>query len=150
MTSTVRQKKIIGSTDIIDLPELGLFDIPCKVDTGAQTSSLHCSSVRLIEKDDVVYVCFRLYTSKFGIKSKKEFRFAEFKEKKIRSSNGALDFRYSIRTRVIIMGRKYKTDFTLSFRDKMKFPILLGKKLLKNRFIVDVSLNNISYEQKTN
>jgi hypothetical protein len=140
---------LIGSTDKIDLPNFELNDIPCKIDTGAFTSSIHCTQVRLIEKDEQTLLAFKLYDKRFGIKNKKEYRFAEFKERKVRSSNGELDYRYSIKIPVIIFGRKISTEFTLSYREKMKYPILLGKRFLRKRFIVDVSKDNLSFNNKT-
>ncbi len=139
---------VIGSTDVIDLPELDLENIPCKIDTGAYTSSLHCAEVKFIEKGDDTLISFKLYDPKFGIHNKKTYRFKDFKEKRVRSSNGEVDFRYTISTEVILFGQKIKTVFTLSYREKMKYPILLGKRLLKNRFIVDVSKDNLNLKQK--
>lgn len=146
--ATKRTKIVIGKTDRLSLPEFELEDIPCKTDTGAYTSSLHCSKVHLLEKDDKTYLCFRLYDPKFGIKSRKEYRFQNFKEKRVRSSNGEVEERYSITTPVVIFGKKFETEFTLSFREKMRFPILLGRKFLNKRFIVDVSKTDLSYLQK--
>ena len=146
--SPKREKQIIGSTDKIDLPGFELEDIPCKIDTGAQTSTLHCSNVHLLEKDGEEYLCFKLYDKKFGIHNRKEYRIKEFKVRNVRSSNGILEERYAIKSTVVIFGRKIKTEFTLSFRETMKFPILLGKRLLKGRFLVDVSLNDLNHAQK--
>jgi hypothetical protein len=148
MHKTTKQKILIGATDRIDLPAFALEDIPCKIDTGAFTSSIHCSQVRIVEKNDESYLSFRLYDKRFGISNKKEFRYKEYSERKVRSSNGALDYRYSIKTDVVIFGKKIKTEFTLSYREKMKFPILLGKRFLKNRFLVDVSKNDLSHNLK--
>lgn len=146
--STKQQKQIIGSTDKIDLPGFELEDIPCKIDTGARTSTLHCSNVHLLVEDDVEYLCFKLYDKKFGIHNRQEYRIKDFKVRNVRSSNGILDERYVIKSTVVIYGKKIKTEFTLSFRETMKFPILLGKRLLKGRFLVDVSLNDLNYKQK--
>lgn len=143
-----RKKKLIGSTDKIDLPELDLENVACKIDTGAATSTMHCRDLHLLEKDGEEFLCFKLYEPQFHIFTQKEYRFKVFKERKVRSSNGYLDLRYSIKTPVVIMGRKINTEFTLSFRDSMRFPILLGKRFLKNRFIVDVSLDDVNHQQK--
>lgn len=35
-------KKIIGRTDLIDFPELDLWNIGAKIDSGAYTSAIHC------------------------------------------------------------------------------------------------------------
>lgn len=143
-----KKKKIIGSTDRIDLPEFNLENVACKIDTGAATSTLHCRDVHLLEKDGTEYLCFRLYEPRFKIYNRKEYRFTDFRVRRVRSSNGILDERYSIKTTLILYQRKIKTEFTLSFRDKMKFPVLLGKRFLRNRFLVDVSLNNLNYNEK--
>ncbi len=148
MNKPKSEKIIVGSTDRISLPEFELTDIPCKIDTGAYTSSLHCSQVKILEKNDETFLVFKLYDKRFGLQNRKEFRFKEFKERKVRSSNGELDYRYSINTEVCIFNKKIKTEFTLSYREKMKFPILLGKRFLKNRFLVDVSKDELSFNRK--
>lgn len=148
MAKKAVEKRFIGSTDHIDLPDLDLENIPCKIDTGAYTPTLHCSRIRLLEKDDETLLSVRFYDPKFGITNKKEYRFSEFRERKVRSSNGELDYRYSITTTVVIFNKRFKTEFTLSSREKMRFPILLGRRFLKNRFVVDVSRKDLSYQQK--
>ncbi|HBN02666.1 MAG TPA: clan AA aspartic protease, partial [Bacteroidetes bacterium] len=64
-----------------------------------------------------------------------------FKTKKVRSSNGIVTNRYQIKMDVEINGHSFRTTFNLSNRSKMRFPTLLGRKLLGNRFIVDVTKN---------
>ena len=49
--------------------------------------------------------------------------------------------RYQIKMDVQINGHSFRTTFNLSNRSKMRFPTLLGRKLLGNRFIVDVTKN---------
>lgn len=141
-------KKLIGSTDVIDLPEFGLENIECKIDTGAATSSLHCRDLQLRRENGEEVLHFRLYDPEFNILSKELYRFSEFKIRRVRSSNGQTEKRYTIKTPVEIMGRKIKTEFTLSFREKMRYPVLLGKRFLKNRFIVDVSLDHLNLKLK--
>lgn len=138
------KKLTIGYTDHLELPEFSVERIPCKIDTGAYTSTLHCSNVKVIEERGKSTLCFRLYDPKFGINTKKEFRFSEFKERKVRSSNGQVESRYSIITTAILFQTRYKIEFTLSFRDNMRFPILLGRRFLRKRFIVDVSKKDLS------
>lgn len=50
------KKTIIGYTDIINFPELNLFNIPCKIDTGALSSSLHCEEIIKLEKEGKEYL----------------------------------------------------------------------------------------------
>jgi hypothetical protein len=57
--------------------------------------------------------------------------------------------RYVIKTKVTLFGKTFKTEFSLADRQQMRYPVLLGRKLLRNRFIVDVSLENVSFSQKS-
>lgn len=144
----VSKKYTIGRVDCIDLPELGLSNIQCKVDTGADTSSIHCHRVQIKEKDGKEYLNFKLLDPKHPDYQKKDFQIYNFKERRVRSSNGQLQFRYVITIDVIIYGQTYKTEFTLTDRGKMKYPILLGRKLLNKNFVVDVSKVNLSLTMK--
>ncbi len=146
----MRKKQLItiGRIDNIDFPELGLTSIGCKIDTGAYTSSIHCHRVQLKEKDGKEFLTFKLLDPKHPDYQKKDYEIYDFKEKRVRSSNGQLQYRYLIKTSVIIFGKKYKTEFTLTDRGKMKYPILIGRKLLNKNFVVDVSKLNLSLKSK--
>jgi len=144
MAAKKLSKMIIGTTDVIHIPEADLRSIPCKIDTGADTSTIHCSRIRLRVIDGQDVLCFWLLDKKHKLYNGKELRTAEFVEKKIRSSFGDYEYRYQVKLSIEVLGRRFKTAFTLSNREHMRYPILLGKRFLKNRFIVDVSLKDLS------
>ena len=52
----MKGKKTIGRTEIIDLPELGLYNIHAKIDTGAETSVLHCEDMEVVKKAGHLYI----------------------------------------------------------------------------------------------
>lgn len=145
---TKKQLITIGRTDIIDLPELDLTNIECKIDTGADTSSIHCHRVQIKEKDGKEYLTFKLLDPKHPDYQKKDYEIYNFKERRVRSSNGQLQYRYVIKTTVILFNKKIKAEFTLTDRGKMKYPILIGRKLLNKNFVVDVSKLNLSFKSK--
>ena len=66
----------------------------------------------------------------------------------MRSSNGIVEKRYVISTNVFIFNKVFDTEFTLSNRIKMNYPILLGREFLQKGFLVDVRESNISFSQK--
>jgi hypothetical protein len=143
---TPKPKQIIGMTDLVDFPDLGLFDIQAKVDTGAFTSALHCKDVRLVKSGLKTKLSFWLI-DKTGLPARK-FRSDQFSQRMIRNSFGVAELRYVIQTRIVLFGRTIRAEFTLADRDQLKNPVLLGRKLLRNRFLVDVSQKNLSYEAK--
>ncbi len=139
---------IIGSRDKIDIPEFALFDLPCKIDTGAATSAIHCHHVKLLQVNGVETISFRLLDPSHDAYNHKEFRTSKFIEKKIKSSFGDIEYRYTINCQVTLFGRTFNADFTLADRENMRYPVLLGRRLLRKRFVVDVSKSNLSYKQK--
>lgn len=59
-----------------------------------------------------------------------------------------MEERYVITTDILIFNKRIKTEFSLSDRSTMKYPILLGRKLLAKRFVVDVAVTNLSFKNK--
>jgi len=142
------QLKVIGRRDRIDLPGLGYTDIKAKVDTGAYGSALHCSQIQVVENGGRTLLSFILLDPEHP-----EFRevvhYAEhFREKLVKSSSGEAELRYTITTDLVIFGKSIRTEFSLTDRSDMKFPILLGRKFLRKRFIVDVRFKDVSYKLK--
>ncbi|MFD1614585.1 ATP-dependent zinc protease family protein [Gelatiniphilus marinus] len=137
-------KKIIGRTDIVDFPKLGLHNIDVKIDTGAYTSAIHCSEI--IEEGESLRCIFNSEVHKnFG---KTEIVFNEFWRTNVKSSNGFKENRYKIKSEVIFFGKCYKINLTLSTREDMKFPVLIGRQFLKRKFLVDVDVENVSFNLK--
>jgi len=143
------KKRIIGRVDKIDLPNFDIENLECKIDTGADTSSIHCTNVRIVEKDGKEFLKFRVLDKKHPLFSKNSHTVDEFSEKRVKSSTGHSETRFAIKTTAIVFGKSYPITFTLSDREKMKYPVLLGKRFLKNKFIVDVSEKDLSYTAKT-
>ncbi len=128
----------IGRREIVDFPDLGLFGLIAKIDTGANTTALHCQHVRI--ENGVLF--FRLLDDSHPEYDDREHRFEKFEEKLIRSSFGQSELRYVVRTTIVIGKRKIKSIISLSDRANMRYPVLIGRRFLKNRFNVDVSLLN--------
>lgn len=140
------QKRIIGRTDKADFPKLGFQDIDVKIDTGAYTSSIHCHH---IEERDNKLVC-TFFDKKHPLYNGKELIFEEYDIAAVRSSNGEIQYRYEVQTLIKIYGKVYKISLTLTSREDMRFPVLLGRKFLTKKFIVDTDLTDVSYNLKTN
>lgn len=135
---TNKEKRIIGRREHVDFPELGLLHITAKIDTGAYSSAIYCHEVR--EENGVLI--FRLLHPSFANYNSIEHRFSEYGQKKIKNSFGEIETRYTIKTIVKIGRRRIKSVLSLTDRRDMRYPVLIGRKLLKNRFIIDVSLIN--------
>lgn len=131
-------KDIIGAIDKVDLPLLNLENIETRIDSGAKNSSLHCFS---IEKIDEKVVKFTVLNGKTFIKPISQI-------KEVKSSNGISQKRIFINTEVVIFGKTYISEVSLANRSKMSYPFLLGRDILIQNFIVDVSKENLSFDLK--
>ncbi|MDZ4839766.1 MAG: RimK/LysX family protein [Bacteroidota bacterium] len=132
-------KEIIGRREIISLPKLGIFNIESKVDTGAYTTALHTNKVHLHRKNNRLFATFNIDDSKYPIQSAIEITALVKKIKKVKNTSGIVEERIIIRTLISISGRKYKIDLSLADRTNMEYPILIGRKAIKGKFLVDVS-----------
>lgn len=132
--------KIIGRREKVDFPNLDLKGLVAKIDTGAYTSSLHCCKIREItRKNGTKYLFFiplDIQHSKYtGVK----FRTDNYKQKLVKSSNGKSELRFVILTQIKIGEEIFNTEITLTNRKDMKYPVLIGRKFIKYKFMVDVS-----------
>jgi hypothetical protein len=139
-------KKVIGRTDKADFPELGFNDIDVKIDTGAYTSSVHCTHIR--EEGEQLLCTF--FDPSHPNYDGRELIFKEYDITAVKSSNGEIQYRYEVQTKIFIFKKKYSISLTLSSREDMRFPVLLGRKFLTKKFIVDTELIDVSYKLKTN
>lgn len=133
-------KDVIGKTISVDLPRLGFMAIAAKIDTGAYYCSLHCHQIEIKEKEGREVLCFRLLDPSHPEYREKEICFKNFNKKIIKNSFGDTEERFIIRSTIKIKGRRIKTFITLTNRGSMKYPMLIGRRLLKNKFVVDVSV----------
>ncbi|MEQ9619707.1 MAG: RimK/LysX family protein [Deltaproteobacteria bacterium] len=141
-------KLVIGRREKVDFPTLKLCDMDAKVDTGAYTSAIHCDSVRAVRKDGRRYVRFRLLDPSHPAYDEKEIRKPLLARRRIKNSFGQTEFRYIIKTKISLFGQDHDIELSLSDRSKMEYPILLGRKFLHKKFVVDVSRFNLSKKKK--
>ncbi|MDY0232919.1 MAG: RimK/LysX family protein [Sulfurimonas sp.] len=133
--------KIIGRRELISILDLELFDLDAKIDTGADSNALHCDD---IEIDDKGFVHFTLQDAVHEAYHDKRIVMPLHSIKRVRSSNGKLQERASIKVSVEFFGKKYKTIISLADRADMKYPMLIGRKFLSGKFLVDVSKEYIA------
>lgn len=127
--------KIIGSIEYLQV-EGEDVKIPAKTDTGADSSAIWASDFRIEEDGRLSFVFFDRDSELYSGKR----HFAEdFRVSHVRSSNGTHQIRYQTALKITVCGETFETDFNLSDRSRGRFPVLIGRHALENRFLVDVS-----------
>lgn len=125
--------KIIGRREFVSFPLLNIEKVEAKIDTGAYTCAMHCNDIILKTINEKQILTFRLFNNSI-------YQVDEFTQKKIKNSFGEMEERYIIKTLIAIGRKKIKTTISLSDRENMRYPVLIGRRLLKGKFIVDVNL----------
>ena len=138
-----KTREIIGATTTVSVA--GYFSIPAKIDTGADSSAIWASKIFVDEEQNLNFCLFspasQFYDGKV-IKTK------TFKAVAVRSAHGDEQIRYRVILPLKIKSRTIRASFTLADRSKNDFPILIGRRTLKDKFIVDVSQTEIEMKKR--
>jgi hypothetical protein len=137
---------VLGRVEHVDFPVAGVFALPAKIDTGAYRSSIWATKIR--EEEGTLY--FTLLGPSSEHYSGKELRTRRFKIVEVENSFGHKQKRYSIFLKIHIGGQLLRSNFTLANRSTKTYSALIGRKLLKDRFVVDVSLGQPLSDEEVN
>lgn len=153
------EKRIMGWVENVYLPPSNT-KLKAKLDTGAKTSSIDARDIEPFEKNGEPWVRFKVvrngreaYVDKHGRHhpakpdidltfERKVARVARIKRHKRKSME-----RYVINLPLIIGGREYEPEFSLTNRRKFIYPVLLGRRFLKEIAIVDPSKTFLARER---
>lgn len=133
----VAEPEIVGWLEGAYLQPWGVR-VRAKLDTGAKTSSIHAEKIEAFEKNGVVWVRFLFpYGKREGYPKGFTIERPLVRQTRIKTDDGGTEPRYVIDLDVCISGKTLATEFTLSDRTHMNYPILLGRQSLSGRFVID-------------
>lgn len=139
--SAVREGKlIVGEVEKVFVDPPGVV-YQARIDTGAESASLDARDVQEFERDGERWVRFKMpLPDSEGLVDveRKVSRFVRI----LQSSAEEADRRPVIKLRIVIGNVERLVEFTLSDREHLEFPILIGRNVLKDSMIVDVSRAN--------
>lgn len=127
---------VIGKTEYVDLPDLGLKHVEMKVDTGAQTSTMHAFDINELERDGEKFVSFKINPYREN-KQIEQFEVKLFDKRKVKGTCGKAIMRPVIRSTIKLGDQVRVVEFTLSDRSKMQYRFLLGREALKDNVLVN-------------
>jgi hypothetical protein len=136
---------ILGRAEAVSFPELGMGDVPSRIDTGAKTSALWVSEIKE-EKDGSLSLY--LFDKESPYFTGKRVHFDTFKIVAVASSNGYVEERYKIRTVIVIGNRRIRASFTLADRSSQVYPVLIGRNVLAGKFMVNVKAGTPLLEEE--
>lgn len=139
MTKEENKKDIttIGRAEYADFPDINVAKTVAKIDTGADLSAIWASKTEV--KDGHLYAVFFGPASDSYTGEQRIFAPGEFSTTRVANSFGKVEVRYKVKLRIRMKQRLVLGTFTLADRSKKMYPILIGCRLLHNKFIVDVA-----------
>ena len=131
------KKLIIGREARVDIDGYAK-GVPAKIDTGADGSAIWASNIR-VNKDNELCFCLFDETSEFY--TGEEIRTKDFTVSDVKSASGHKKLKFCPYLTITISGVTLRTRFGLSDRSTHKYPILIGRRTLSEKFLVDVSVD---------
>ena len=127
------EKELIGGVEeIILVPSM--VTLPARIDTGAATTSLDARDVFVTE--NVAY--FKLPEKYGGV-----FLSLPVKEWKTIRTSASWQKRPVVEMEMCIGRRLIRCDVNLNDRSRMKYPLIIGRNVLKLGYLVDSSKSNL-------
>lgn len=130
------KRTVIGWREWVALPLFGVT-IKAKVDTGAASASLHAFNLERFTGDGTEMVRFDIHPRQRSAKGATTVEAEVVDERHVRNPGGRAETRPVIRTRLRWAEVVWEAEINLTRRDEMGFRMLLGRKALKNQFVVD-------------
>lgn len=128
-------KSVIGIVEHVSIGRRAT-DVPAKIDTGADSSAIWATNIRVDRKG---ILRFSLFGEGSQYYNGKVFKRTDFSVSKVKSSNGVSEIRYQTHFTVTIAGRRVRALFNLSDRSRNTYKILIGRRTISNKFVVDVA-----------
>lgn len=127
------QRAVVGHAEHVWFPAISA-SLSAKIDTGATTSSIHAVNIQEFDRHDQAWVRFEIPVPPliYGPIEAKLIRSA-----RIRRAGAKVQNRPVVRLEICIAAISDKTEFNLTDRDGMDYPVLIGRSFLKDRLLID-------------
>ena len=138
MVKKKREKRVIGWKENAALPDLNVKNVIAKIDTGANVASIDAADIKIVTRDEVKFVKFKVMKRNNTVR-KTSAPLEGYK--RIKSSNGDVEKRPYIKTTLLMDGISKKIELTLTDRGPMDYTMLIGRKALGKRWVVNPSIS---------
>jgi hypothetical protein len=130
---------LIGWKERLDFPEWGLKNVRVKIDTGACTSALGAVSCELVETNGQLTARLRLAMARRRPERTTLVEAPVLRMVHVTNTGGGREERPMIEAAIRLGPVLKRIRLTITRRDAMRFPMILGREALAGDFIVDVA-----------
>ncbi|MGK0445562.1 MAG: hypothetical protein ACJA1U_002509 [Bermanella sp.] len=132
-------KITLGALEVCDLPQLEITKLHMRVDTGAQTSSLHVDNIEEFQNNDELWVSFDIHPDVHNVDTVVRRKAKVHDTRVVKSSSGDKEQRHVIQTSIVLGDQSWPIHLTLTDRSSMTYLMLLGRQAMNGRILVDPS-----------
>ncbi|MCE9686319.1 RimK/LysX family protein [Shewanella sp. AS16] len=140
---------VIGWREWGVFPDIANEKIKIKVDTGAKTSCLHAFKIKPFQRNECPWVRVWLHPEQHSDRAV-ICEFPVHDRRQVSDSGGHKQLRYVVKTRLFLGPHQFELELTLTNRDNMKFRMLLGRRALDGRFLIDPAASYLTGKPQPN
>lgn len=151
------EPEVMGFVEWVVMGETGIR-LKARLDTGAKTSSLHAVNVEEFEKDNEEWVRFQLPLGDHEDQPSEgelehdevilEFERPVYRTVLIKRKGAPSQRRHVVKMEFCIGGKMHETQFSLTDRGKFSYPVLLGRRFMRDDNILTDSGRSFIAEQE--
>ena len=127
----------LGWREWVGLNDLNLPAIKAKIDTGARTSALHAFELEPVLENGIERIRFKIHPQQKNNEVVISCIADIADQREVRDSGGHVETRWVIVSNLTIGKLSWPIELTLTSRDDMRFRMLIGRRAMKNRIVVD-------------
>lgn len=134
-------KVIIGRAELMHFVDFAIADVPAKIDSGAYRSAIHATNIKELPGGKLEFKVLGGHPVCGDLAVVTEVN--SYKKVWVANSFGHREERYEVKLKVKLGVKIVSANFTLADRSKKIYPILVGRKLLNGRFLIDTSQTSV-------
>lgn len=137
------KKVVIGSNALVGVEGISLA-VPAKIDTGADGTAIWASKIEINQSNKLRFVFFDesspFYTGEWQV-------YDDYEVVRVTGSTGSGELRFRVKLQIVLGGKKIRVRCSLTDRSERTYPMLIGKRTLYGKYIVDVTKQDVKTQK---
>lgn len=142
--------KIVGNQEWCAFENLNVPAVKARIDSGAKTSSIQATNITKFRRNNENWVRFEIQPISENRSISIECEAKVIDVRSVKSSSGITEKRFVIKSDITLDNDTWEVELTLANRDVMEFKMLLGREAMKDKLIVNPSIEFVFGDMSQN